>query len=301
VEDVFKRVRLGVRRKTNGAQIPWESTSLEDDFYFLPPAHLKKLSEEEKEKQFNEELAFWEKAKEAKEPGPLEEYLRRYPSGQFSELAQLQLDTVLSRQGEKRIEVASQVGNPFSQGFVRADTRFKVGDFYTYRVLDLLTKAEKRQSEGRVTAVTNTEVIIDDGEWVLDLMGNTKRQRNGIRFTDNQNMPVEFYVGKKWTTQYRYFPPNASSRRQYMSEMEYKIVGREQITVPAGSFDCFKIEGRGVRGRETGAKADVHDTTWYAPDRVRRFVAWQSENRPPPQSPNPPRAVRHELVAFKQT
>ena len=32
IEDVFKRVRLGVRRKTNGAQIPWESTSLEDDF-----------------------------------------------------------------------------------------------------------------------------------------------------------------------------------------------------------------------------------------------------------------------------
>ena len=107
VEDVFKRVRLGVRRKTNGAQIPWESTSLEEDFYFLPPAHLKKLSEEEKEKQFNEELAFWEKVKEAKEPGPLEEYLRRYPSGEFSELAQLQLDPVLSRQGEKRIEVAS--------------------------------------------------------------------------------------------------------------------------------------------------------------------------------------------------
>src|SRR5258706_992659 len=55
IEDVFKRVRLGVRRKTNGAQIPWESTSLEEDFWFQPPKELKKLSESEKEKKFKEE------------------------------------------------------------------------------------------------------------------------------------------------------------------------------------------------------------------------------------------------------
>jgi hypothetical protein len=300
VEDVFKRVRLDVRRKTNGAQIPWESTSLEDDFYFLPPAHLKKLSEQEKEKQFNEELAFWEKAKETKEPGPLEEYLRRYPSGEFSELAQLQLDTVLARQGEKRIEVASQVGNPFSQGFVRADTNFKVGDFYTYRMLNLLTKAEKR-IEGRITAVTATDVIIDDGDIVLDLMGNTKRSPDGYSFTDNQNVPLEFYVGKKWTTQYRSFPPNTPARRRVMTEIDYKIVGREKITVPAGSFDCFRIEGHGFGGPLGFAKGEVHNTGWYAPDKVRRFVAREVVRRPPPQSPNPPTSDRYELVAFKQT
>jgi uncharacterized caspase-like protein len=34
IEDVFKRVRLQVRRQSSGRQIPWESTSLEEDFYF---------------------------------------------------------------------------------------------------------------------------------------------------------------------------------------------------------------------------------------------------------------------------
>jgi uncharacterized caspase-like protein len=34
IEDVFKRVRLQVRQQSRGRQIPWESTSLEDDFYF---------------------------------------------------------------------------------------------------------------------------------------------------------------------------------------------------------------------------------------------------------------------------
>jgi uncharacterized caspase-like protein len=34
IEDVFKRVRLNVRKQSQGRQIPWESTSLEDDFFF---------------------------------------------------------------------------------------------------------------------------------------------------------------------------------------------------------------------------------------------------------------------------
>ncbi len=34
VEDVFKRVRTQVRERTDGAQVPWESSSLEGDFYF---------------------------------------------------------------------------------------------------------------------------------------------------------------------------------------------------------------------------------------------------------------------------
>jgi Caspase domain len=37
LEDVFKSVRRQVRRATGEAQIPWESTSLETDFYFVPP------------------------------------------------------------------------------------------------------------------------------------------------------------------------------------------------------------------------------------------------------------------------
>jgi tetratricopeptide (TPR) repeat protein len=38
IEEVFKRVRLGVRLDSDGQQVPWESTSLEGDFYFFPPA-----------------------------------------------------------------------------------------------------------------------------------------------------------------------------------------------------------------------------------------------------------------------
>lgn len=37
LEDVFKQVRKNVRKSSEGRQIPWESSSVEDDFYFKNP------------------------------------------------------------------------------------------------------------------------------------------------------------------------------------------------------------------------------------------------------------------------
>jgi hypothetical protein len=37
IEDVLKRVRAGVLRRTQGAQTPWDTSSLIGDFYFVPP------------------------------------------------------------------------------------------------------------------------------------------------------------------------------------------------------------------------------------------------------------------------
>ena len=54
LEDAFKRVRLSVRMASNGTQIPWESTSLEEDI-FLFPIEQKKLSEAEQDQLLNEE------------------------------------------------------------------------------------------------------------------------------------------------------------------------------------------------------------------------------------------------------
>jgi uncharacterized caspase-like protein len=36
LEDVFKMVRSNVRKLSNNQQIPWENSSIEGDFYFMP-------------------------------------------------------------------------------------------------------------------------------------------------------------------------------------------------------------------------------------------------------------------------
>jgi hypothetical protein len=86
VEDVFKQTRAAVRRDSQGKQIPWESTSLEGDFYFLappppapvapppppaapPPVDTAKAVED----------AYWASVKDSQEPGELRAFLKRYP------------------------------------------------------------------------------------------------------------------------------------------------------------------------------------------------------------------------------
>ncbi len=272
IEDVFKRVRLGVRRKSNGAQIPWESTSLEEDFYVLPPEHLKKLSDAERERLFREELALWERIQNAAEPAPLEDYLRRYPSGDFAELAQLRLDRVLARQGEQRIQLASQANNPYTKG--SAFTRIaKVGDSYTYREINMRTKAERGTYTTVVIEVTDTETIHDNG-LVTDLLGNQLRNRRGVVNSPAQLVPHEFAVGKRWSTR---IDITDAKGVKYQSEQTIRVVTREEVTVPAGTFNAFLLDGRG-RNTNPAGPTEFTVRRWYVPE-FQRPVAREQVNR----------------------
>jgi uncharacterized caspase-like protein len=318
VEDVFKRVRLAVRRRSNGLQIPWESTSLEEDFYFLPPRELSALADQETERRrkqdavparklnaaleerlFVEELAIWERIKVSKEPGPLEDYLRGYPSGRFSELAQSRLDQVLAQLGEKKIEVVSAPDNPYTKGTVAANTAYRVGDFYFYREVDLLTKLETMRFKRVVTEITETEIIYGGGRAATDLLGNQLRFGGGAVWSPNQTVPTEFAVGRRWTTRFRANPPKGG---ETIIDLDLRIVDRESITVPAGTFNAFRIEAQGWQtgSNDYGAINNYWNwKSWYAPDQVRQPIAVERFNRN--QFGQIARADREELVGFRQT
>ncbi len=273
IEDVFKRVRLAVRRNSNGGQIPWESTSLEEDFYFHPPKVIRKLSADEATARFEEELAIWDRIKTETSAAPLEDYLRRYPSGLFSEVAQLRLNQVLGQAGERKIQVVSSEQNPFSRGTVVTDARVKVGDRFRYRETDLETGQELRQYTVAVSRVTDTTVIYGTGRLTTDLLGNWITQPDGRQWTGAQFFVPEYSVGKRWSSRHRFVSAKGSD---YSTEYEFKVVGREKITVPAGSFDAFRIEGNGWTRGEAGAIQLVM-RYWIAPG-VRRYVALENKH-----------------------
>ncbi|MCX7170851.1 MAG: caspase family protein, partial [Proteobacteria bacterium] len=313
IEDVFKRVRLSVRRKTNGAQMPWESTSLEEDFYFLPPEKIKELSDAELEKEFQEQLTTWEKIKGENDPAPLIEFLTRHPSSHFSELAHQKLDRLLARRGEKRVQVQTAKDNPFSKGTAVLDASYKIGDAYTYRMIDPETKTVRRRFTIAITEITDTQVVFDNGI-ITDLQGNTIRMHDGRVFSDNQNIPVEFAVGKQWTTRYRVTMPQGQS---HGVEVNYVIVSRAPLSVPAGTFNTFLIEGIGTTWTPKG-KVEVIMKFWWDPQVVRRPIAreetrqihlagegrrqgrrfWQESRQ---QKVRVISAERHELMAYKQS
>lgn len=294
IEDVFKRVRLNVRRSSQGRQIPWESTSLEEDFYFLPPAALGKPAEALAARRFEEQLALWEKIKASNDPAPLEEYLRRYPSGYYSELAQLRLDQVLARAGEQRVRIQSSLENPYSQGTSIADVQRKVGDSYTYRITDPFTGLERRTLTETIIAVTETEVIYDSGR-VTDLLGNIVRTRDGRRSTGQQIWGLEYAVGKRWTSRARDISPKGIVST---ASVEVRVVGREKLKVAAGIFDAFRIEISGWAVGE-GRNVQISHTQWLQPDLVRSFIVGEFSTRL--SGGQILQAGRQELVAYRQS
>ena len=79
VEDVFKRTRVAVKQASGGRQIPWESTSLEGDFYFAQgsgatagPATV----------SLDDEL--WQLVGDAGHPSAYRAYLEKFPDGKYA-------------------------------------------------------------------------------------------------------------------------------------------------------------------------------------------------------------------------
>jgi TolA-binding protein len=294
VEDVFKRVRLAVRRRSNGRQIPWESTSLEQDFWFVPPREVRELAEAEATREFQKELAVWEEIKASGDPNAFERYLRRYPSGRFSELAQLRLDRLLAAQGEKRVEAVTAPQNPYSKGSARANTAHKIGDRYGYRMTDLFTGLEQGSPRFVVTGITDTEVIYNKGRSTEDLLGNELKMRGGVVYGPNQMAPLEFAIGKRWSTRFNVTNPRGLD---LVVHLDLQITTRESIEVPAGTFDAFRVEGAGwARGGRVNARWELK--RWYAPERVHRWIKWEMLITGARKIVN---ARRFELVSFRQS
>jgi Caspase domain len=100
IEDTFKRVRVGVRTRSQGKQTPWESSSLEGDFYFIQPGNNAPQVVERAETPIQTadvssiELKFWESIEKSDNPKDFEAYIKKYPNGNFVELANNRLESL---------------------------------------------------------------------------------------------------------------------------------------------------------------------------------------------------------------
>ena len=182
--------------------------------------------------------------------------------------------------------------NPFSKGTAKADPHWKVGDRYRYRVVDVLTKLETGEARGGIIKdVTDREVIYGNGR-ATDLLGNMLRNPRGKAFVNNQVFVAEYSIGRKWTTVFRGTRGDGDEDEW---TLDMKVVARENITVPAGTFDTFKVEGRGSM-RDKGARVEVN--YWIAPAQVRPFIVYEYITR---KGSRFGRTDRVELVAYKQS
>jgi hypothetical protein len=78
--------------------------------------------------------------------------------------------------------------------------------------------------------------------------------------------------------------------------MTVRVVGREQVTVPAGTFDAIKVVAEG-RGETFINRIPMHSvvTIWYAPE-ARRFVKFDARTY---ERTLPQELATFELVEYK--
>jgi formylglycine-generating enzyme required for sulfatase activity len=95
VEEMFKRVRANVLQQTSEEQVPWEASSLVGDFYFNAAGSRASSTANKQPSgatgtEANAaafELEYWNAIKDSNDPEEYQGYLKRYPNGQFAEIA----------------------------------------------------------------------------------------------------------------------------------------------------------------------------------------------------------------------
>jgi hypothetical protein len=109
IEDALKRVRLNVRLASNGAQIPWETTSLESDVFLFGETQ-KSLSNTEIEIQIDAEITEWSRIESSRKTDDWIAYLSTFPNGRFAEIAQMRLNRLLAEKEKQTTTNASTIG-----------------------------------------------------------------------------------------------------------------------------------------------------------------------------------------------
>lgn len=233
IEDVFKRVRLQVRQKSAGRQIPWESTSLEEDFYFNTTQKVIKPDESARKAAFDQEKADWNKVKDTQDAAQLFAFLQKYPRSELSEMAQYRLDRIA------RPVVKPALGQGQSPSLAYTGDRLRLGDEYGFVIKDSLTGVPVRNERAVVTKVGQDLVEMNGGGMVITPLSGIVKNNFGTHEPPLGSAPAEFSLGKSWEGQTL---RTLTDGRQERMTINSRITGRETVTVPAGSFETWVIE-----------------------------------------------------------
>lgn len=255
IEDIFKRVRLQVRQASRGRQIPWESTSLEDDFVFASGQPVTAPEPLRRDAEFDAEKAEWDRIATSGRADDFYAFLQRHPSGRISELAQFRLDQLA------RPAVQAPPARPGLQALPAGSDRFRIGDSWEFERTDLLAGGRTQRLPGRVTAIDNGRVVINGGAMVVDQMGGILVNRFGTKDPVLLGIPDGLQVGKRWRTAFTNAQPGGPSARSYY---EFRVSALEEVEVPAGRFQAFRIEGEG-EGRTPRGSRGLWLTNWVDP------------------------------------
>jgi len=276
IEDVFKRVRFAVRKASDGRQIPWESTSLEDDFQFNDGriVALAKPTAQQLLAEFNQEKRDWDRIKDSAKADDFYAFIQKHPSGTITEAAHDKLNQLT----KPRLVVQGAGADGKDQTYTVS--KFRLGDVYEKRVTTVATNINTAMKLiYRVVKVTpdRIEVMLEypdsqgkipdtlmlfDGSAGLLAVGEISRYDPPQQYVPGGLLQV----GRTWASAYTVTFGSTLKTPARTQAGEARIVAREQLNLPAGVFNTFRMEVTARAFDDKGEQPATQSTVWMAPD-----------------------------------
>ena len=143
----------------------------------------------------------------------------------------------------------------------------KVGDRWKNEQKDKRTGNKESETTRTVTAVSAgmVEGTENDGTFKMTTDLNPLESTTvAVVSGEPKFLSFPLEVGKKWSFKYNF--ANKTNQSKGRSQLDAEVVAYEKVTVPAGSFDAFRIEAKGFWNNDTsrnnGRSKSVY---WYAP------------------------------------
>jgi hypothetical protein len=132
------------------------------------------------------------------------------------------------------------------------------GDSWTYRqVADGKETFWTRRVVG-VAADGVADMQIGERAFKVDASLNIIDPKGPEYLREQYRFPMR--VGAEWTS-------SNKALIQYVMDQHsrYKVVALEPLTVPAGTFDCYRVEGTSTIAYKASFNREIRETYWYCP------------------------------------
>ncbi|HUQ26826.1 MAG TPA: hypothetical protein VM140_14265 [Burkholderiales bacterium] len=247
------------------------------------------------------EISFWESVRDSRNALELQAYLDRYPAGDFAVLAKARLAALGSAAAPRTPP------SPSPAAKVAAWEMPKTGDTWTYRL------REPKRIEGPASRTLVVTIASATGAEVIDqaAIDGAAPPLVSTHAKGGQLLGQGVAVFSPYFPLFGALPAVGSVGRvqiddsacssRHLCEAKGRIVGKETVRVPAGTFVASKIvieqSWRATFAGSGGGAGGRTLTVWYAPE-ARRAVKYSSRTIVgfnPPIEPD----FELELVSYK--
>jgi hypothetical protein len=267
LEDMFKRVKLQVRQKSEGRQVPSDSSNLDEAFSFSGGfSKATRVSEAARIERYQVEKAAWDRIKTSQSADDFFAFLRLYPSGFISEIAQFRVDQL------KTPLLVPQLARDGLTTLASGKNRFFLGDEYTLITTDLITKIVRSEAQ-KVTFADNQRVEINNGVTVYDQMGGLIKDDSGVKDPAMLLVPADIALGKQWRSSFQ----NRISQFDARTYIDFKVDSLQDLDIAGTLMKAYKVDMSGF-ATVNGFTAAFKGAAWIEPQTM-RLVRYDREVR----------------------